>query len=73
MMKIYALPRVDGGVEIMQLYSGTVEEALAKWHPRRRADITGEFREISADDLPKDRSQRHAWKADLSIDANKIK
>ena len=71
-MKIYALPRVDGGVEIMQVYSGTVEEAIAKWHPKRRADITGEFSEISADDIPKDRSTRKAWRADLSIDESKL-
>ena len=70
-MKIYALTRVDGGVEIMKLYSGTVEEALAKWHPSRQADISG-YREIQESDVPADRSKRYAWKSDLTVDQAKV-
>lgn len=70
-MKTYALTRVDGGVEIMKLYSGTVEEALGKWHPNRQAEISG-YREIQESDIPSDRSKRYAWKPDLTIDQAKV-
>lgn len=59
----YALPRVDGGVEIMEILqaNGKPEEMIAKWHPKRRAEITGEIVPIDDADIPKDRSQRAAW------------
>lgn len=61
-MKLYALKRKDGGVEIMQVMEGcTVPECIAKWSASRQAEMTGEYREISPADLPQDRSQRDKW------------
>ena len=61
-MKTYALERVDGGVEIMQT-NISPEECFSKWHPTRRSEITGKFKEVSI--LP-DRATRALWKyADL--------
>lgn len=73
-MKIYALPRVDGGVVILRIYApdATPDSELAKWHPSARAELTGAYREISEGDIPKDRSKRGGWKPDLSIDAAKV-
>ena len=74
-MKIYALTKVDGGVVILLIYSpkATVESEIAKWHPDVRVEVTGEYREISAEDIPADRSQRQAWKPDFTLDESKIK
>lgn len=62
-MKIYALKRKDGGVEIM-FTAIRPTDCLAKWHPKRLAELTGEIREISPDDLPKDRKDRNKWRDD---------
>ncbi len=59
-MKLYALKRVDGGVEIMHT-DGNPLDMIAKWHPSRQAQVTGEFREIQPADLPANRSQRSKW------------
>jgi hypothetical protein len=60
-MKIYALARVDGGVEIMHSDIDP-SECIAKWSPARRADLTGEITEITQADIPVDRTYRNAWK-----------
>lgn len=59
-MKFYALPKVDGGVAIMQCVGDPAVE-LSKWHPDRRAIVTGEIHEIDPNELPKDRAHRDAW------------
>lgn len=72
-MKIYALPRVDGGVELM--YSECApNDCLAKWHQSRRAELTGEVREISASDIPQDRTYRNAWKlSEAGVEVDPVK
>lgn len=65
-MKIFALPRVDGGVEVMYVVDGCdPAECIGKWSPKRRADITGEIKEITA--VPSDRKYRNAWKVDGDV------
>ena len=74
-MKIYALPRHDGGVEIMYT-DGDPQTALAKWHQKRRDEVTGETLEISADDVPQNRSEREAWRLDgrrVVVDKERVK
>jgi hypothetical protein len=50
-MKIYAIHRVDGGVEIMYAKDGIDPAAeIRKWHPDRQAEVTGAFEELA--DVP---------------------
>lgn len=72
-MKIYAIERVDGGVEIIQCFGPTPQESIAKWPPERQAEITGLIREVSLADVQLDRTFRNAWKPDLTIDMVKAK
>lgn len=63
-MKFYALPRNDGGVEIMQMAGdGDPLVDVAKWPPHRRAQMTGEVHEISEADYRAMPAQgpREAW------------
>lgn len=60
-MKSYALPRVDGGVEIMWTDIDP-NDCIAKWHPNHIAELTGEVIEVQPGALPTDRKYRNAWK-----------
>ena len=60
-MKTYALPRVDGGIEIMYTDSNPAA-CIAKWPAAKRAEITGEIKEIQPSDIPASREDRGAWK-----------
>jgi hypothetical protein len=70
-MKFYALTRVDGGVEIMET-DGDPAVCLAKWHPKRLAQIA-EMREIDRAAIPLDRTFRGAWRPDLTVDMAKAR
>jgi hypothetical protein len=50
-MKIYAIKRKDGTEEIM-FTAFNPADMVAKWHPNRQNEITGEIREITAADIP---------------------
>ena len=59
---VHILERKDGGVEVMQCLGGTTpEQALAKWHPTRRAEIAA-VRPATPADIPADRTFRDAWR-----------
>ena len=64
-MKFYAVPRVDGGVVVLQCVPG-VDPAveIERWHPNLRAAVTGEITEIDPNTLPTDRKYRSAWALD---------
>jgi len=57
-VEYYALNTDDGGVFVMELLSGTPEEAITKapW-----GDRVTEVTRISADDRPTDYTYREAW------------
>ena len=59
----YAITRTDGGVSLMQLVSGTAQEAIAKWSPKNQASVVSVV-EIDESSIPQDRTYRNAWKLD---------
>jgi hypothetical protein len=64
-MKFYALPKVDGGVVVMQCVEGADPAVeIERWHPNTRALVTGEIQEIDPKSLPADRTYRAAWTLD---------
>ena len=74
-MKFYALPKVDGGVVVMQCVDDADPAVeIERWHPNTRALVTGEIQEIDPKSLPADRTYRAAWtldKGELVIDEAK--
>jgi hypothetical protein len=74
-MKFYALPKVDGGVVVMQCVEGADPAVeIERWHPNTRALVTGEIHEIDPKSLPTDRTYRAAWTLDkgaLVVDETK--
>src|SRR5437762_211267 len=82
-MKYYAISRTDGSVSIMGILPQTdpefgpvyprIADELAKWSDDEK-DVVG-VREISADEVPRDRTFRNAWTDDgsLSIDMDKAR
>ena len=64
-MRFYAVPKVDGGVVVLQCVPG-VDPAveIERWHPNLRAAVTGEITEIDPKTLPTDRKYRSAWTLD---------
>lgn len=67
MSKLYSIKMNDGSVHIMTLFSGTVEEAIAKWHDELKAKVVS-HREISKDKIPSDRVFRDCWTDDNPTD-----
>jgi hypothetical protein len=62
-MATFLLTRVDGGVSVLRLIEGkALEEELAKWPGELRSQIVA-TKEISEEELPKDRTFRDAWTA----------
>lgn len=61
-MKVFLLKRTDGGVSVMRTLvdDATVEGELAKWLEKDRAQIVS-WREVPAEGVPVDRSQRELW------------
>lgn len=60
-MQKFALARVDGGVSIISVVSGTVADAMAKWAPSVQAEHTGAAVPIGDSDHPQDRIFRGSW------------
>jgi hypothetical protein len=56
----YAISMDNGAVEIMDLYSGTPEEAVAKWHESKRKRVLT-ITPVNDADIPADRTFRDAW------------
>jgi hypothetical protein len=72
-MKFYSIPKIDGGVAIMQTNSDPSWE-LAKWAPEELAKVDPlGIVEIDPSKIPNDRTFRSAWKADLSTDMDKAR
>jgi hypothetical protein len=77
-MRFYALPKVDGGVFVLQVVDDATDPAkeIAKLHPNKRAAFTGAIHEIAEADyraMPT-KGPRGSWKFDngkLEIDAAK--
>lgn len=64
-----AITRSDGGVSIMSIIDekADVEKEIEKWSQSHSEKYIS-HREISASDIPPDRTFRNAWKPDLSHD-----
>lgn len=62
----------DGTVGVMQLVSGTVDEAVAKWPDAAKENVLSHG-PVNIEDLPKDRYFRNAWDHDLNINMDKAR
>jgi len=71
-MSKFAIGRIDGGVSITTLISGTIEETIAKWPAEKQEEIVS-IREIDPSDISTDRTFRNAWKPDLTVDMPKAR
>lgn len=74
-MMMYAIPRVDGGVAIMQVIEGAdPAKEIARWHKdeQARVDVSG-IRPVDPQDIPTDRTFRNAWRPDLTCDLEKAR
>lgn len=69
---LHLIKMKDGTVGVMQLVSGTVDEAIAKW-PDQAKDNVFSHGPVNIEDLPTDRYFRNAWDHDLNINMDKAR
>lgn len=76
-MKLYLLTLADGSVSVMRLLGdSTFEVEVAKWDAVAQATVAS-FKEITEEEIPKDRTFRNAWSSDpdgsLKVDMAKAR
>lgn len=74
-MRMFKIPRVDGGVVIMQVFTDADPAGEVKrWHPDEQAkvDVSG-IKPVKPSDIPSDRTFRNAWTPDLTVDIAKAR